>query len=206
MQSRKRPRKRGAAAGEDTRTRILSATRDLAVESGFEDFTVDKVARRAGVSRMTIYYQFHSKQGLLDALFDQLARNGKIDRLAEALQRPEPLDALADFIAVFCGFWESDRIAIRRLRSWSGLRPGDAESGMLARDARRRRALAVVVGRIVERYGVPARDAVSDTVDVLHTLTSFESYDNLARDGRGEKEVVSLLERSARSILGVKDA
>jgi AcrR family transcriptional regulator len=206
MQPRKRPRKKKTPVGADTRTRILAAARDLAVKQGFDAFTVDKVADQAGVSRMTIYYQFGSKQELLEALFDQLARKGNIGRLPEALNRPDALEALANFIAVFCGFWESDRIGLRRLRSWGGLRPGAAESGVLERDAWRRRGLAAVVSRISEQYGVPNPDAATDTIDVLHTLTSFESYDNLARAGRNERDVAALLNRTARSILGVKDA
>jgi AcrR family transcriptional regulator len=205
MPQRKRASKKRTPVGQDTRARILAAARELAVKKGFDAFTVDGVAVRAGVSRMTVYYQFGSKQELLEALFDELARKGNISRLPMALQRPDPLDALADFIAVFCGFWESDRIGIRRLRSWGGLRPGDAEAGVLERDAWRRRALEVVVGRIKERYGVPTDDAIADTIDILQTLTSFESYDNLARGERGEHEVASLMYRTALSILGVRD-
>lgn len=206
MRPAKRPSKKGTPVGEETRARILAAARELAVKKGFDAFTVDKVALRAGVSRMTIYYQFGSKQGLLDALFDQLARKGNIGRLPKALQRPDPLDALEGFIAVFCGFWQSDRVGLRRLRSWGGLRPEDAESAVLERDSWRRRALETIVNRIRERYGVPTEDAATETIDILHTLTSFESYDNLARQGRGEHEVASLLYRTALSILGVEHA
>lgn len=206
MTPRRQPRKKKTPIGEDTRARILAAARELAVKQGFDAFTVEKVADRAGVSRMTIYYQFGSKQELLDALFDQLASKGNIGRLPKALSRPDPLDALSDFIKVFCGFWESDRIGLRRLRSWGGLRPGAAESGLLERDAWRRRALVAVVSRISERYGVPAQDVANDTIDLLHTLTSFESYDNLARAGRSERDVAALLNRTARSILGLSDS
>ena len=31
---------------------------------------IDAVARQAGVARMTVYYQFESKKGLLEALLD----------------------------------------------------------------------------------------------------------------------------------------
>jgi AcrR family transcriptional regulator len=203
MPPRRRPAHEIEGPGRDTRSRILAAARDLAVEKGFDEFTVEKVADQAGVSRMTVYYQFGSKQELLEALFDRLAEHGGIDRLGEAMKRDDPLDSLAGLIAVFCGFWASDRDAIRRLRSWGGLRPADAGSGAIERDAWRRRALEAIVRRVAKRHGKPAKHEVKDSVDLLQVLTSFESYDTLARGGRDEHAVARLLERAAHAILGV---
>ena len=203
MPPRRRPASETEESGKDTRSRILAAARELAVEKGFDAFTVEKVAVEAGVSRMTVYYQFGSKQELLEALFDRLAEHGGMDRLGEAMKREDPLDSLAGLIAVFCGFWASDRIAIRRLRSWGGLRPADAGSDAIERDTWRRGALESVVRRIAQRHGKPAKRDMKNSVDLLQVLTSFESYDTLARDGRDERAVARLLDRTARAILGV---
>lgn len=205
MPPRRRPVPEAERSAGDTRSRILAAARDLAVEKGFDEFTVEKVAEQAGVSRMTVYYQFGSKQELLEALFDQLAEKGRIDRLPEAMKREDPLDSLDGLVAVFCGFWASDRTAIRRLRSWGGLRPAAPAAPAIERDAWRRRALETVVRRVAQRYGKPAKREVKDSVDLLQVLTSFESYDVLARGGRDEHDVAVLLKRAARTILGVKD-
>lgn len=195
------PRKRSAAGG-DTSARILDAARALAVEEGFSGFTIEKVAARAGVSRMTVYYQFGTKRELLEALFDHMAARGRIDRLDEAFSRPDPLDALEQFIHVFCGFWESDRQGLRRLRSWAALEAASGESPR-GQDAWRRDGLETLVARIRQAHGVPDEGEVSAVVDLLHMLTSFESYDNLARGGRSEGDVAALLTRSARAIVGV---
>jgi TetR/AcrR family transcriptional repressor of uid operon len=48
--------------------RILDATLTLAAESGVKRLTVDEVASRAGVGRVTVYRRFGSKQALMDAL------------------------------------------------------------------------------------------------------------------------------------------
>ncbi len=53
-----------------TRTPILQAACQLLASGGFSAFTIDTVARAADVSRMTIYNQFGSKAGLLEAIFD----------------------------------------------------------------------------------------------------------------------------------------
>src|SRR5262249_59193368 len=101
-----------------TRARIIAAARELLdVGDGFSGFTVDAVARQADVHRMTVYYQFGSKLGLLTALLDDLAARGQIQNLAAAFQQPDPVVALAEVIGVFGRFWSSDRRGVRRLRA-----------------------------------------------------------------------------------------
>jgi AcrR family transcriptional regulator len=80
----KRPYRLGQrqTATELTRMRIVSAARDLlAAPDGVSGFTVDAVADQSGVARMTVYNQFGSKVGLLEALFDDLAARGLVTRL-----------------------------------------------------------------------------------------------------------------------------
>lgn len=199
--SEKPPRAR-TSASDETRARILDAARDLAVEEGFGGFTVEKVAERADVSRMTVYYQFGTKASLLESLFDHIAARGRIDRLAEAFQEPDPLDGLTLFIDVFCGFWASDRVGLRRLRGWSALESGETESPQ-GRDARRREGLEVMIRRIHAAHGVPAEN-IPGVIDILQALTSFETFDSLAGRGRPTAEISTLLNRSARAILGLE--
>ncbi|MEA2159462.1 MAG: hypothetical protein QOD66_1842 [Solirubrobacteraceae bacterium] len=47
---------------------VLDAALALAAASGLRHLTMDDVARRAGVGRMTVYRRFGSKSALLDAL------------------------------------------------------------------------------------------------------------------------------------------
>src|SRR5258708_16184426 len=90
---------------EQTRARIINAARELLAESsGFSGFSIDAVARQADVARMTVYHQFGSKIGLLEALSDYLAAHGGMEHLADAFRRPEPLDALDQYITVFVPF------------------------------------------------------------------------------------------------------
>src|ERR671939_1455948 len=93
-------------AAEETRARIIAAARELlSAAGGVSGFTIDSVARQAGVARMTVYHQFGSKQGLLEALFDSLAASGGMTQLATAFRRDDPLDALDAFTATFARFW-----------------------------------------------------------------------------------------------------
>src|SRR5256714_14918008 len=121
------------ATTDQTRARILSAARELLMKSdGFSGFSIDAVARQADVARMTVYHQFGSKIGLLEALSDALAAQGGMEQLASAFRRPEPLDALNDYMKIFSSFWNSDRLVMRRLRALAAIDP-DFEKAVRSR-------------------------------------------------------------------------
>ena len=191
------------ASTEQTRARIITAARELLMAAdGFSGFSIDAVARKADVARMTVYHQFGSKIGLLEALSDSLAAHGGMEQLADAFRRPEPLDAMDEYLTVFSRFWNSDRLVTRRLRALAALDP-DFEQVVRARDERRRQGLRVIVGRLVEKYGRPAAEAFDETVDVLYTLLSFESFDTLAGPTRSIEEVAPVVRRLAHAALGI---
>lgn len=193
------------AATEHTRARILTAARELLMTSdGFSGFSIDAVARQADVARMTVYHQFGSKVGLLEALSDSLAARGGMEQLANAFRQPDPLDALDEYITVFGRFWQSDRLVTRRLRALSALDP-DFEQVVRARDERRREGLRVIVHRLVEKYGRPAPDTFDEAVNVLYTLISFECFDTLAGPSRSIEEVSPVVQGLARAALGLNN-
>ena len=190
-------------ATEQTRARILAATRELLLTSdAFSGFSIDAVARQADVARMTVYHQFGSKIGLLEALSDSLAAHGGMEQLANAFRQSDPLKALDEFITVFSRFWQSDRLVTRRLRALSALDP-DFEKVIKARDERRRQGLHVIVLHCIEKYGKPAPEALDEIVNILFTLLSFESFDTLAGSTQSIEEVSPLIQRLARSTLAL---
>src|SRR3989442_13135299 len=79
-------------AAQRTRARVLRAARQLlTARAGAEPFSVDAVARRAGVARMTVYHRFGSRRGLLEALFHSLPAGGQLPaRLPPPFQRARP--------------------------------------------------------------------------------------------------------------------
>ena len=193
------------ATTEQTRTRIISAARELLMASnGFAGFSIEAVARQADVARMTVYHQFGSKIGLLEALLDSLATSGGMQQLASAFQQQEPLDALAEYITIFSHFWDSDRLVTRRIRGLAALDP-DFEQVVRARDGWRRQGLRVIVQRLVEKYGRPAPEALDEAIDVLYTLISFECFDMLAGPNRSPVEVAPVVQRIAYAALGLED-
>lgn len=80
--------------------RILDASLALAAASGLRHLTMDDVARRAGVGRMTVYRRFGDRAGLVEALAVRECRRC-LAQIAAALDREAPApDRLASlFIA-----------------------------------------------------------------------------------------------------------
>ena len=190
-------------AAQRTRARVLSAARALlTARAGTEPFSVDAVARRAGVARMTVYHQFGSRRGLLEALFDSFAAGGELPaHLAAAFQRPDPLESLADVVAAFARFWEAGRPWIRRVRALGVLDP-DLGDAVEARNARRREVVRVLVERLAQRYGRPASKERTQAEELLYTLTSFETFDSLAGQNRKLPEVAAEVLFLARAAVG----
>lgn len=199
-----RPRRYTAIERQKTveagRERVLAAARALLEADDAEAFSLDAVARRAGVSRMTVYNQFQSKAGLLEALFDSLAMRGAIASLPAVFQEKDPVVALDAFVALFGRFWTESRRAHERLRAAA---TSDAELGeaMQSRNERRRAALTVLVKRLADQ----ADPIVPKTrvVDVLYVLLSFDTFHALAGQSGTPADAVPIVRRLARAVLGL---
>ncbi len=192
---------RRQVATDDTRARIIAAARELITGSeGFAVFSMEAVARRANVARMTVYHQFGSKVGLLEALCDTLASSGGMEQLADAFRRAVPQEAFNHYIAVFGRFWESDRLALRRLRGLAALDP-DFGQVIRARDERRREGLGVLAWRVLGQQGQTDTKLLDETVNILYTLTSFEFFDTLAGPTRSLEEVAPQVSQLANAAL-----
>lgn len=170
-------------ATEQTRARILAAARELlSAEAGVAGFTIDAVARQAGVARMTVYYQFGSKRGLLEALFDDLANRSLVARLIPALQTPEPLAALRGLVEAFAGFWAAERVVMRRVRSLAALDP-EVEEGVRARDERRRAHLQRILARLADTETPPPPSPSSDSAPAGAATAPLASAGAVASSG-----------------------
>ena len=105
------PRRRPAQARSRERfERILQAARAVLVDVGFESFTVDEVAHRAGVPIGTLYQFFANKYVLVCELDrqDTAASRAEIERFsrrAPAAQWPDVLDETIDHLA---RMWRDD--------------------------------------------------------------------------------------------------
>jgi AcrR family transcriptional regulator len=194
---------RREATSEDTKRRILAGARRVLGERPSARFSLEAVAREAGITRLTVYYQFGSKRGLLEALYDDLAEKGHLTSLPSLFRIEDPAQALREFVSLFCRFWASDSDLIRKLRSLAAL-DNDFQAA-IERDRWRRNALRALAGRLIPEQQPPSAGSFDKIVDVLSTLTGFETFDSLRGSGWSVEEIERLVRRLAFSVLNLSD-
>src|SRR5215468_7718161 len=96
------------AGNEETRLRIVEAARQLlADEANPADLSMEAIARKANLSRLTIYYQFGSRPGLLEALYDHMAKRGGMFEMRAVFRESDPMKMLEKMVQRFIAFWSS---------------------------------------------------------------------------------------------------
>jgi AcrR family transcriptional regulator len=172
--------------------KILDAALELAAASGIRHLTMDDVARRAGVGRMTVYRRFGDKTRLVEAL---AVREGR-RCLAELDAATRPDQPIADQVAE--GFVTSLRLArehpllsrLARIEPESVLRALTADGSALFALAR-----AFLAGRLREAQEagtlgrqVPVEEAAELLVRISFSFALIEDSalplddDDRARD------------------------
>jgi AcrR family transcriptional regulator len=182
-----------AAAAEKREQVIDAAIKFLRKEGSVAAFSLDAIAKEAGVTRLTVYNQFGSRRGLLEAVFDDIARRGKLARLANAGGHPDPWEALDRFVEIFCEFWSFEP-AVGRLQD-AGVIDREFGQAVLARTERRRATIRSLVQRLHPEQ--PAKRE-REMVDLIFCLTTYATYQSLSA-GRTPSAVCTLLKRACRT-------
>jgi AcrR family transcriptional regulator len=105
---------RSEVPGDGTRSRILGVSARVFVERGLENVSLREITKLASVNVAAINYHFGSKEGLAEAIFDDLAPRVNAARLAELdaiLQAAEAIGRrpeLADIVRSFMRPYVSD--------------------------------------------------------------------------------------------------
>jgi AcrR family transcriptional regulator len=185
------------AAAAETRARVIeAAARSLREDSSIATFSLDAVAKLAGVTRLTVYHQFGSRRGLLEAVFDDIAQRGGLTEIAGAMAMADPRAALDRLVEVFCAFWSRDP-AVGRLHEAMATDPEFAQA-LLERNERRRKTFTALVRRAAARTASPR--ARQDAVDMIFALTSFSVFAMLGQD-RSVDDVCRLVKLACHSAL-----
>lgn len=158
------------------------------------------MAKLSGVTRLTVYNQFGSRGGLLEAVFDDIAARGDLARLAEARDDPDPWSALDRVIEIVCTVWGSEP-AIGRLQDAMALDREFAQV-VIDRNERRRALIRSLAPRL--RSGLSASQE-NDVIDLLFSATSYATFQSL-KAGRSMPVVCDLLKCMCHNLVGLHDA
>jgi len=167
-----------AAATESTRSTIVAAARDLLADRRWQDFTVEAVANRAGVTRVTVYNQVRSKAGLIEAVLTDLTRQARMDQLLDDTEHLTATDARAAIVLRTCRFWHAERAILRPLFSLAGIDQA-VGSALAQREVWRREQLRHLLQRLAGRNTSTAAFTADDVLAAALALTSFPAYDQL---------------------------
>ncbi len=136
---------------------------------------MESLAKASGVTRQTIHNLFGTRAGVLEALFDQIAIGGGMERMREVMTASSPEAMLDGFIGVFSNFWAKNRLLLRRIH---GIAAIDLEFGKAVQARNQRRQMAA--SRVLERLdGGTGAEGRQERAARLVALTSFEFFDAL---------------------------
>ena len=186
---------RDAAAAAKRAQVVRVAERLLRESENAAAVSMEAVAAAAGVTRLTIYKQFGSRRGLLEAVFDQRAAHGGLSRIPEAMMVADPRQALDRLVEIFCGFWASEP-AVGQLQRIAASDLEFAEA-IDARNERRRDAISAILARA---HGSQHASRDRGAVDLIFTLTSYATYASLKPD-RSDADVCSLIKSACADAL-----
>jgi AcrR family transcriptional regulator len=87
-----------AQRSDVTRAALVRAARPLFAARGFAGVGAEEIVRAAGVTRGALYHQFAGKQGLLEAVYEQIEQE-LLERIASRVAAVGATDALAALAA-----------------------------------------------------------------------------------------------------------
>lgn len=183
-----------ALAAQSTRERILDAAKRLAASAGFARLTVEEVAAKADVSRLTVYNHFTSKAGLLEAVAWSLFERADIDLVRRARMDPDVKVALRGFVAANAQFFASFGPQGRAVLAAAAHDPDLRAVVDATYVAGRRAAITELVTRVEDAGHLRAGWSGDRAVASLMVLTSLDAFDSLVdRQGWAAADAGALL-------------
>jgi AcrR family transcriptional regulator len=184
---------RRSAGATKTRERLVKAAAAiLGSADGIGVFSLEAVARKAGVTRLTVYNHFGSRRALLEAVFDDRAMRGGLHRLKDVMADSDPQAGLLRVIEIFCEFWSFDAATLGLLHAAGASDPEFAAS-VHERNERRRHIMSVLIRRMTAGRRTKPRE-IDDLVDVLFALTSFHFFSQLTTGERTSEATCKLIQ------------
>ncbi|HET7831177.1 MAG TPA: helix-turn-helix domain-containing protein [Candidatus Limnocylindrales bacterium] len=169
-----------AASAQATRERILEAAEASFERGPLAAVRIDDVARRAGVSRSTVYQLFGDRAGLLVALAERLRQRAGFDRLMEAFNHPDARESFRLALRESCRMFAAFPELSRSLFTLAGL-DEDAVAAVAQLERGRRPGMRALAVRLHEQGQLREGVSVREATELLTVVTSFPAFDELFR-------------------------
>lgn len=158
-----------ARAVDETRRSVTRAASALLSGEGYAHVSLTDVAQAADVSRATIYNQFGSRSGLLEAVTTEAEERAGFARLASASKSADASEALVETAGELVGFYAAAGPLFTNLMALARTDPDAA--GMVDRKEAARRDLFTGLIDRADRDGRLACDRTRATALVLAITT-----------------------------------
>ena len=196
--NRKYELKARAESQERTRRRIAKAAAELHERVGPAETTVAEIARRAGVSRLTVYKHFPDNAALYPACSAHYATEHPPPDFAAALAPEDPVNRVRSVLrAVYVELYQERRGMLLNLYRDRGLDPALDEFMGNNLDA----AIAGLRDALVAGFDLDANGAARLRALIAVAL-DFWTWERLAREGMAEDAAVELMTEGIASVAG----
>lgn len=175
-----------------TRQRIMDATRELLETGGFGEANIQAIAKRAGVTRPTVYQQFGSHRELLLAVLNDALDRADVRSVRMSLQNPDAGKAARGMIRGSCKFWDSGFLLFGRIKGLALMDEEVAHVDDLKEEVRRGH-IENLVGRLSNQGLLRPGLSRKEAADRLYLLTSFEVFERMSSLGHSRDAVASRL-------------
>ncbi len=174
-----------------TRLRIVEAALAAFLERGYSGTTMDAVASQAGVAVQTVYFTFHTKSDLLQAVYEHVVLGP--ERLPPHLtwwwraveNEPDVVPAVRTLVS-----GSMDLLVRASPLVWMVLGDETAREGYEFNEGLRRDGYEVLVRTLTAKHALRPEITPHHARDVLLLLTGPQLYAQLARDLKWSREEI----------------
>jgi AcrR family transcriptional regulator len=196
--NRKYELKARAESQERTRQRIAKAAAELHDEVGPAETTVAEIARRAGVSRLTVYKHFPDNAALYPACSAHYASEHPLPDFDAALSREDPVDRVRSVLrTAYRGLYRERRRMMRNLHRDRRLDPALDDFMRANGDV----ALAGLADAVTAGFGLESDQAARVHSLVLVAL-DFWTWDRLTGEGMDDEAAAGLMTDAIAAVAG----
>jgi AcrR family transcriptional regulator len=185
---------------ERTRATIIDAARELLAEGGPEEFSVQRIADRAGVTRPTIYARFGSRREFLETLVADAEQRVGVAAAIAASEAPDPVDAMVDWLQAAVAFWASEHAVLGSAYALSRTDP-DLSGVLAAHDEARHRRAKRLARRLASAGRLRKGYSTVQAADTLWLISGFAVYQELSRNGHTPAAITRTVVQLARTAI-----